>query len=84
MTALHLVAEGGEALHEHVELAAAHVVHDQEEVLGGLEGEVQPHDEGVVDVLQDVFLGDGARDVARVHDERLGQHLRGGLRRGWG
>jgi hypothetical protein len=32
----------------------------------------------VVDVLQDVFLGDGARDVARVHDERLGQHLQGG------
>lgn len=57
------------------QVAARALLHDQEQLLGGLEGLEEFHDEGVLHVGQDVAFGLGlARQVA-AHDLLLAQHL---------
>lgn len=69
------------------ELAALHVLHDEEELLGGLDDFVELDDVGVADELQDVDLPRDALHVRHVHDllllQDLDRHLlaRGDVRR---
>lgn len=59
------------------QVAAGALLHDEEQLLGGLEGLEEFDDEGVLDLGEDVALCLGlAREVA-AHDLLLAQHLHG-------
>lgn len=57
------------------ELPARAVLHDEEEVLGGLDDFVELDEVGVADEFEDVYFAGDALDVRHVHDLLLLQHL---------
>ena len=61
-----MLLELAELAHEGEEVAALHEVHNHVELGGGLEGEAQPHDEGVVHGAQNLALSLGALDLAAL------------------
>mmetsp|Transcript_43174 Transcript_43174/g.109040 ORF Transcript_43174/g.109040 Transcript_43174/m.109040 type:complete len:322 (+) Transcript_43174:145-1110(+) len=59
------------------QLAAVHKVHDEEELVGCLEGVVEVHQEGVHQLLQDVALRLGVLQLVALDDGLLVEHLHG-------